>query len=129
MSVTRCRVLTATSLELLSLPQQRVAAHWLGGVPLAPAVLVVGSCAVLYACLMLRTGSLPFVVAFHVANNWVQDALLRTSDGSIWRTLYLDAPSGPSAGAPIWMCMAAINLAAAGVALGIWVRRGRLSTP
>src|SRR3569623_13300 len=101
-----------------------IGAHWVGGVPLVTAVLVVGSCAVLFGSLMLLTGSLLFVFAFHVANNWLQAALLRLGDGSVWRTAYVDAPSAPAAGVPIWACMAAINLAATGVALGLWRRRG-----
>jgi membrane protease YdiL (CAAX protease family) len=81
-----------------------------------PALLVVGSGGLMYASLMLATRSLPFVVAFHIANNLGQDALLRTSDASIWHPVLRQPESAASHSLEIWLGMAVLNLAVAGFA-------------
>jgi membrane protease YdiL (CAAX protease family) len=99
-----------------------VAAHLAGGLALLPGVLVVGSSGLLYASLMLATRSLPFVAAFHIANNVGQDALLRTSDGSIWQPVFRDSAQAQSHGLAMWLSMAALNLVIAACA---WRYRAR----
>lgn len=96
------------------------AAHLSGGMGVLPAVLVVGSAGLMYASLMLATRSLPFVAAFHIANNLGQDALLRTGAGSLWTPEFRDPLGAESNAAWIWVGMAAINLAVAAFA---WRRR------
>lgn len=103
-----------------------VAAHLAGGMAWLPGLLVVGSGGLLYACLMLATRSLPFVAAFHIANNVAQDALLRTSEGSLWQPVFRDPAQAPSNGLPIWLSMAALNLAVAAYA---WRYRARFRLP
>lgn len=97
-----------------------VLAHMAGGMPWLPGLLVVGSSSLLYASLMLATRSLPFVAAFHIANNLVQDALLRTGGGSLWQPVFRDPAQAH--GLPIWLCMAVLNLLVAGYA---WRYRAR----
>lgn len=99
-----------------------VAAHLAGGIAWLPGLLVIGSGGLLYASLMLATRSLPFVAAFHIANNVAQDALLRTSEGSIWKPVFRDSAQAHSNGLPIWLCMAVLNLAIAACA---WRYRAR----
>lgn len=89
------------------------AMHMTGGMPLLAAICVVGSCSVLYGVLMLVTRSLPFVAAFHIANNLVQDALIRTGEGSLFAQAFR-SPTGFSGQAEkIWLCILAVNLAVA----------------
>jgi len=85
---------------------------------------VLGSSSVMYGCLMLATRSLPFVAAFHIANNLGQDALLRTSAGSLWKPVFhadVAAASQPA----IWLGMMLLNLLVASGALAIWRRTPR----
>lgn len=102
-----------------------VAAHLAGGLAWLPGLLVVGSGGLLYASLMLATRSLPFVAAFHIANNLAQDALLRTSDGSIWRPVFQDAAQAQSNELPIWLSMGLLNLTVAACA---WRYRARFES-
>lgn len=96
------------------------AMHTTGGMPWLAAICVVGSCSVLYGTLMLATRSLPFVAAFHIANNLLQDAVIRTGEGSLFAPSF-DAPAGsPAQSANIWLCILAVNLA---VAWFIWRKR------
>jgi membrane protease YdiL (CAAX protease family) len=96
------------------------AMHTTGGMPWLAAICVVGSCSVLYGTLMLATRSLPLVAAFHVANNLLQDAVIRTGDGSVFKPTF-DAPPGhiPQT-ANIWLSMMAVNLVVAGL---VWRKR------
>lgn len=95
--------------------------HIAGGVPWPAGVLVVGSASIMYGCLMLATRSLPFVAAFHIANNLGQDAWLRTSEGSLWRPVFAsDVTAGPQL--YIWIGMTVLNLAVAAGAWMIWHR-------
>ncbi|WP_448101206.1 CPBP family intramembrane glutamic endopeptidase [Luteibacter jiangsuensis] len=101
-----------------------VGVHVAGGVPWLAGLLVVGSSSVMYGCLMLATRSLPFVAAFHIANNLGQDALLRTSAGSLWKPVFhadVAAASQPA----IWLGMMLLNLLVASGALAIWRRTPR----
>lgn len=102
-----------------------VLAHLTGGMPWLAGLLVVGSCSLLYGSLMLATRSLPFVAAFHVANNLVQDALLRTGTGSLWQPVFQDAEAPHRHQLAIWAGMALVNLALAG---WVWTRRARFRT-
>jgi membrane protease YdiL (CAAX protease family) len=97
--------------------------HMLGGVPWLAGLLVVGSCSVLYGTLMLVTRNLPFVAAFHIANNLIQDALLRTGPGSIGQPVFADVEAAQRHQVGIWACMALLNLA---VAAYVWTRRGKV---
>ena len=72
---------------------------------------------------MLATRSLPLVTAFHVANNVVQDALLRTADGSLWRPEFLSADAPHQHQMAIWTCMATANVI---VAACVWLFRAKL---
>jgi membrane protease YdiL (CAAX protease family) len=93
--------------------------HIAGGVPWQAGLLVVGSASVMYGCLMLATRSLPFVAAFHIANNVGQDAWLRTGTGSLWRPVFesdIPASSQPT----IWTGMMVLNLIVATGAWAIW---------
>lgn len=106
-----------------------VGVHVAGGVPLLAGLLVVGSSSVLYGILMLTVRSLPFVAAFHIGNNLMQDTFFRTSSGSLFRPRFAAAPYV----APeirIWIGIALVNLACAFVLLhradGI-ARRGQAS--
>lgn len=94
-----------------------VLAHKVGGVPWLPAVLVIGSSGLLYASLMSMTRSLPLVAGFHIANNLAQDALLRTSDGSLWMPVFRDITLAELHGPGIWTCMALVNLSIAAWAI------------
>lgn len=86
------------------------AVHTSGGMPWTAALLVVGSCSALYGALMLLTRSLPLVAAFHIGNNLVQDALLRTSEGSLWMPVFRSVEGSASRGLAIWSSMAILNL-------------------
>ena len=98
-----------------------VAAHVVGGVPWPAGVLVVGSASVLFAVVMLETGSLPLVAALHVATNLMQDDLERTSDSSLFMAQPLAAPG--SANLPVlWAMIAVVNVAAA-AGYAAWKRR------
>ena len=99
-----------------------VLAHLSGGMPWLAGLLVVGSCSLLYGSLMLATRSLPFVTAFHIANNLVQDALLRTGTGSLWQPVFQSADAPQRHQLAIWMSMALVNLA---LAAWVWTRRAR----
>ncbi len=99
-----------------------VLAHLSGGMPWLAGLLVVGSCSLLYGSLMLATRSLPFVTAFHIANNLIQDALLRTGAGSLWQPLFQNAEAPHRHQAAIWTSMAIVNLA---LAACVWTRRAR----
>lgn len=101
-----------------------VAAHLAGGMAWLPGLLVIGSGSLLYGSLMLATRSLPLVTAFHIANNVAQDALLRTSEGSIWQPVFRDSTQAQSNGLPIWLTMAALNLIVAAYA---WRYRARFA--
>jgi membrane protease YdiL (CAAX protease family) len=99
-----------------------VGMHIAGGVPWLAGLLVVGSASLMYGCLMLATRSLPFVAAFHIANNLGQDAWLRTSAGSLWRPVFgsdIAAVSQPA----IWAGMMVLNLVVAAGAWASWRRR------
>ncbi len=100
-----------------------VLAHKAGGVSWLPAVLVVGSSGLLYASLMSMTRSLPLVAGFHIANNVAQDALLRTSDGSLWMPVFRDVALAESHGPGIWTCMALLN-----VSIAAWAIKHRAHT-
>jgi len=78
---------------------------------------------VMYGCLMLATRSLPFVAAFHIANNLGQDALLRTSTGSLWKPVFHTEVATASQPA-IWLGMMLLNLL---VAAGAWLAWRRIS--
>ena len=101
-----------------------VGVHVAGGVPLLAGLFVVGSSSVMYGCLMLATRSLPFVAAFHIANNLGQDAWLRTSAGSLWKPVFETDVATVSQPA-IWAGMMSINLVVAGIAWTIWRRSQR----
>ncbi|NID14514.1 CPBP family intramembrane glutamic endopeptidase [Luteibacter yeojuensis] len=104
-----------------------VGMHMAGGVPWLAALLVVGSASVMYGCLMLATRSLPFVAAFHIANNLGQDAWLRTSAGSLWQPVFrsdIPADSQPL----IWVGMMVLNALVACVAWRVWRLRTRPSS-
>lgn len=101
-----------------------VGVHVAGGVPWLAGLLVVGSSSVMYGCLMLATRSLPFVAAFHIANNLGQDAWLRTSEGSLWKPVFQTDVSSASQPA-IWAGMMLLNLLVAAVAWGYWRRSSR----
>jgi len=98
-----------------------VLAHVAGGVPWLAGLTVIGTASLLYGCLMLATRSLAFVAAFHIGNNLVQDAALRTSAGSLFVPVFADPGRAQAAGPAIWSSMAALNLAAALAALA-WYR-------
>ena len=100
-----------------------VLSHLSSGMPWKAAVLVVGTCSVLYGSLMLWTRSLPLVAAFHVANNVGQDALLRTSSGSLWLPVFADVDAAKMHQLGIWTSMAALNLFLAICIWTLWVRR------
>lgn len=102
-----------------------VLAHLSGGMPWLAGLLVVGSCSLLYGSLMLATRSLPLVTAFHVANNLVQDALLRTGTGSLWQPVFRNAEAPQRHQLAIWVSMAIVNLALAAWA---WKRRAGYRT-
>jgi membrane protease YdiL (CAAX protease family) len=105
-----------------------VAAHFAGGVPWQPAVMVVGSTSVLLAVIMLETRSLPLVIALHAMTNLVQDNLLRPSPDA---SLFTLAPgTGPTAAdsLAVWLAMMSINVIATGTLLGMR-RRGRAPRP
>lgn len=94
--------------------------HTTGGMPWLAAFSVVGSCSVLYGTLMLATRSLPLVAAFHIANNLLQDAAIRTGEGSLLKPSF-NVPTGDSApSANIWLCIMATNLT---VACFVWRKR------
>ncbi|MBN7138901.1 hypothetical protein A7A76_07265 [Lysobacter enzymogenes] len=99
-----------------------VLAHLSGGMPWQAAVLVVGTCSLLYGCLMLVTRSLPLVAAFHVANNLIQDALLRTGEGSLWRPEFQNADAPHDHQMAIWACMGGANVI---VAACVWLFRAK----
>jgi len=90
-----------------------VLAHVAGGVPWLAGLTVIGTASVLYGCLMLATRSLALVAAFHIGNNLVQDAALRTSAGSLFVSSFADPERAQAAGPAIWSSMAALNLAVA----------------
>jgi len=97
------------------------AMHTTGGMPWLAALCVVGSCGVLYGMLMLATRSLPFVAAFHIANNVLQDAVIRTGDGSPFAPTFAAKGAGLGDRAvPIWLCILAVNLAIAAL---VWRKR------
>lgn len=96
------------------------AMHTTGGMPWLAAACVVGSSSVLYGTLMLVTRSLPAVAAFHIANNLLQDALIRTGPGSWWVPSFRAHAADAAPWASIWLCIMAVNLAVAGV---LWRRR------
>lgn len=98
-----------------------VGVHVAGGVPWLAGLLVVGSSSVMYGCLMLATRSLPFVAAFHIANNLGQDALLRTSAGSLWRPIF-HADVATASQPAIWLGMMVLNLLVAARAWTVWRR-------
>ncbi|WP_343222484.1 type II CAAX endopeptidase family protein [Lysobacter sp. ISL-50] len=100
-----------------------VLAHLTSGMPWLAGLLVVGSCSLLYGSLMLVTRSLPLVTAFHIANNLVQDALLRTGAGSIWQPVFQNADAPHRHQMAIWVSMALVNLA---LTAGVWTHRARL---
>lgn len=102
-----------------------VLAHLSGGIPWQAGLLVVGTCSLLYGSLMVVTRSLPFVTAFHVANNLAQDALLRTGAGSLWQPIFENAEAPHKHQVAIWASMAAINLV---VVACVWTRRTRLGS-
>jgi membrane protease YdiL (CAAX protease family) len=87
-----------------------ISAHVAGGMPWMAALLVVGSCSALYGILLLITRSLPLVAAFHVGNNLVQDAVLRTSRTSIAKLLYADPARAQQHSLQIWFGIAIVNL-------------------
>lgn len=98
--------------------------HVAGGVPWLAGLLVVGSSSVMYGCLMLATRSLPFVAAFHIANNLGQDALLRTSSGSPWKPVF-HADVATASQPAIWLGMMVLNLLVASAAWVVWRRTPR----
>lgn len=87
-----------------------VSMHFAGGMPLLAALLVVGSCSLLYGVLMIVTNSLPLVAAFHIGNNLVQDWILRPSPGSLWQVRFLDTDLARHSAMRIWCGIALINL-------------------
>lgn len=101
-----------------------VGVHVAGGVPWLAGLLVVGSSSVMYGCLMLATRSLPFVAAFHIANNLGQDALLRTSTGSLWKPVF-HADVATASQPAIWLGMMMLNLLVASAAWWFWRRTPR----
>jgi membrane protease YdiL (CAAX protease family) len=121
----RLYVRYGAAISVLALSAVFVLVHVIGGVPWLAGLLVVGSCSVLYGTLMLVTRNLPFVAAFHIANNLIQDALLRTGPGSVWQPVFADVEAAHRHQAGIWACMALVNLAAAVYAWKRWgpVRR------
>lgn len=96
------------------------AMHMTGGMPLLAAICVVGSCSVLYGVLMLVTRSLPFVAAFHIANNLLQDALIRTGEGSLFAPAFRSPAGFTGQAERIWLCILVVNLT---VAFCIWRKR------
>jgi membrane protease YdiL (CAAX protease family) len=82
--------------------------------PWLAALCVVASCGLLYGTLMLATRSLPFVAAFHVANNLLQDAVLRPGEGSLFAPVFRGGVADATEHSPrIWLCMLALNVAVA----------------
>jgi hypothetical protein len=59
---------------------------------------------------MSMTRSLPLVASFYIPNNLAQDALLRTSDGSLWMPVFRDTARADEQSLGIWTCMALLNL-------------------
>lgn len=109
------------ALAAVLLPSAVFAAmHMTGGMPLLAAICVVGSCSVLYGVLMLVTRSLPFVAAFHIANNLVQDAFIRTGEGSLFAPTFRSATGFAGQAGRIWLCILVVNLL---VAFCIWWKR------
>lgn len=94
-----------------------VSVHLLGGMPLMAGILVVGTSSILYGALMLVTRSLPLVAAFHIANNLVQDTLLRTSSASLLAPQYEHNVQNFAVDLRIWIGMALVNVAVALVLL------------
>jgi len=99
-------------------------AHTTSGMPWLAAALVVGSSGILYGTLMFWTRSLPFVAAFHIGNNLLQDAILRTSIGSLWQPVFSSSALAQDRSLEIWSSMATLNLTVAGVACWHWRRSG-----
>ena len=116
----RLHVQYGAAISVLAPSAVFVLAHLSGGMPWLAGLLVVGSGSLLYGSLMLASRSLPFVAAFHIANNLVQDALLRTGTGSLWQPVFENAEAPHRHQSAIWMCMAGVNLAIAGWA---WTHR------
>jgi membrane protease YdiL (CAAX protease family) len=93
------------------------AMHMTGGMPWLAALCVVASCGLLYGTLMLATRSLPFVAAFHVANNLLQDAVLRPGEGSLFAPVFRAGPADAiEHSLQIWLSMFVLNAALAALA-------------
>lgn len=105
----------------VALPSLLFAAmHTTGGMPWLAALCVVGSSSVLYGVLMLATRNLPFVAAFHIATNLLQDAVMRTGNGSFFLTSFSAPERLTDQSTRIWISMMAVNVL---VAACVW--RGR----
>lgn len=98
-----------------------VLAHIAGGVPWQAALLVVGTCSILYGALMMATRSLPLVAAFHIGNNLVQDWVLRASNDSLWQVHFQDISTAEHSSMRMWWGIASLNVAM--IALIAWRRK------
>jgi membrane protease YdiL (CAAX protease family) len=96
------------------------AMHMTGGLPWLAALCVVGSSSVMYGSLMLATRSLPLVAAFHIANNLLQDAVIRTGEGSLFAPSFRAAAGMENQMTRIWLCILAVNVA---MTVVIWRKR------